>query len=117
MSGTTPGSSLPSLRSYVPHLVYGGVALAVTLIAAMTYLTAIGKPTDDLSRLLNTAANIVTLVLTGGTLLYSKRGQDAATVAAVQTNGGLDERIRAQVHQAMSERDVTRLTNGPDPSM
>jgi hypothetical protein len=105
-----------TLRSYFPHVIYGALFLAVALIAAMTYLTAIGKPTDDLTKLLNTAANVVTLVLSGGGLVYAKKAQDTAGVAVAQTNGVLDDRIRAQIHQAMSERDLTRSAPA-DPSM
>lgn len=113
---TRPVPTLPpSLKDYMPHIVWGGLGLAFTLISAMTFLIAIGKPTDDLSRLLNTAANLVTVVLSGGGFLYAKKATDAANVTAVQTNGGLDDRIKAQVHQALVERDTTRIA-GQDPA-
>ena len=98
---------MPSLRSWMPHIIWGGLTIALALIACMTYLIAIGRPTDDLYKLLTTAGTVVTVVLSGGGFLYARKSTDAATVAAVQTNGSLDARILAGVHQALREREMT----------
>ena len=87
---------MPSLRSWMPHIIWGGLTIALALIACMTYLIAIGRPTDDLYKLLTTAGTVVTVVLSGGGFLYARKSTDA-----------LDARILAGVNQALREREMT----------
>jgi len=62
----------------------------VTVVVAFVVLSANGSDSTEFRSFLNTVMNLAGLLLTGGAVAFA--GQ-----AAKQTNGGLDERIRAGV--------------------
>ena len=91
-----------NLRAYTPWVIIGAVVVSVTFIVCLTVLALEGKSSEDLSRILNSGLNLVSIIVAGGA--YWRSGQAAeqaggarqeAATAAQQTNGQLDARIGA----------------------
>lgn len=87
----------------VAYLCITAIILAV--LGAITYLSAIGAETTEIRQVMNILANYAGLVLggigaVGGTIAAQRAGQ-----AAHQTNGGLEDRMRAVIR---SERERER---------
>jgi hypothetical protein len=102
-----------NLRTSAPWIIAGVTVVAVALIVCLTLLALEGKSSDDLSRLMNTALNLVTLLGVGGSWLTSRRAsvdaagaREEARTAAEQTNGQLDTRIRDAVAAALASRGM-----------
>ncbi len=109
MSSPTGTPAVPGVvKANLTVLVVCGTVLAIVLIGAMTYLSLNEKSADDLRGLVNTAFNLINLILTGGAVAFARQAQTNAGVAAQQTNGALDVRIERAIARALAQQDAQR---------
>lgn len=81
----------------LPAAAWACITVAfVAVVAAFVILSVNGSDPAEFSRWLNSVANIGGLLLGGGAVAFSAK-------AAQQTNGGLDERIKAGAKTAAKE--------------
>lgn len=100
-----------NLRSEVRWIIAGAVIVSVTFLVCLTVLAYEGKTSEDLSRILNSGLNLLTIILAGGAYWRAGRADNQATgaraearTAAEQTNGQLEERIANAVSTALDGR-------------
>lgn len=108
---TDPVQPVPASKVPVVAIVWAGTVLSVILLVCLTILAWADKDSEAITRVVNTLLNFVGLLVGGGAFVFSRnaaRNAEAAThnsaAAAVQTNGGLEQRIQAAVTAALDER-------------
>lgn len=85
----------------VPGIVWGCLTFAfVAVLAALVVLAAIGADSTEVTRFLNLAMNTAILIVGGAGAVYSGAAAKNAQDAARQTNGALDQRIKAGALEA-----------------
>lgn len=83
--------------SKIPAVAWVCLTVVVMgILAAFVYLSAAHLDTAEFYRFLNVLFNLGTLVLSGGAVTLAGR-------AVVQTNGGLDKRIKEGAKAALEE--------------
>lgn len=95
-------------RSYAPWIIAGVTVVAVALIVCLTLLALEGKASEDLSRLMNSALNVITLLGVGGSWVTAAQAkasavgaQSQARVVAEQTDEQLTGRVAAAMRSEM----------------
>lgn len=73
--------------------------VVIAILGSLTYLSAIEAPTIEIRQFMNTLANYAGLVLGGVGALGGAVAAVESRKAARQTNGGLDDRVRAIVRE------------------
>jgi len=108
-----PGVVRENLRGFI----IAGTILGVTLIIAMTVLSYADKDSTELRSLINTVLNAVSVILSGGAVVFARNAQTNAAIAAEQTNGAMDPRMEQAVARVLAQRDRTVARGGqPYPS-
>jgi hypothetical protein len=102
---TNPAGGI--VRENLRGFIISGTILGVVLIAAMTALSLAGKDATELRSLINTVMNAVSVILSGGAVVFARNAQANAQVAAEQTNGQLDPRFEQAVARVLAQRDRT----------
>jgi hypothetical protein len=85
--------------------------VSVSYIGGFVWLTVEGKDTAEYSRLINSAANMLMLLLGGTTAVASVSAARSASNAEDNTNGKSDAERQA-IADAAAEATVRRLTGG-----
>lgn len=102
-----------NLRTETRWIVAGATLVAVTFIVCLTVLASMGKTSEDLSRILNSGLNLLTIILAGGAYWRAGRADNQAAgartearAAAEQTNGALEPRIAAVVRAELERAGI-----------
>lgn len=80
-------------------IVVCATVLAVMFLAGIVTLTIVGRPTTDLTTLLQAILQGISVLAGAGALIYSNK-------AARQTNGSLDDRIKTAVTDILNATTI-----------
>lgn len=81
-----------------------------SVIGAVTALSYAGSDTTELSRLINTLFNVVSVIFSGGAFLYSGAAAKRADDSANSVNGELHKKIESSVRQALMKNENVKRT-------
>lgn len=82
-----------------------GTILALAVIVSFVFLAATGADATDFRTFLNTALNIVTVLLGGGAFVAASAAAKSADKAEKQTNGapgGIQDTIRQAIREELN---------------